>query len=314
MLTRRHIRVKVLQSTYAFFQSEHQDLDKQEKFLLYSMDQMQDLYVLLLQLMVEVKDHAENFLQKSQKKHLATAEEKNPNRNFVDNKVIQLIEANPNLAEILKNKKLNYWQDDNEYINIIFNTLKEQDFYQEYISKKEVSFKEDRDFLVKFYKEVVAPNEKLYEYLEDKRLTWLDDFPLVNTAMVKMLSKISEKNVATNLVPSLYKNDDDREFALQLLRKVILNNEKLDNEIDGKTPNWDKDRIAHIDMIILKIGIAEFLYFPSIPERATINECLEISKEYSTPKSSSFINGILDKLVKEYTKEGKLNKLGRGLR
>ncbi|RFN60183.1 transcription antitermination factor NusB [Marixanthomonas ophiurae] len=313
MLTRRHIRVKVLQSTYAFFQSEHQDLDKQEKFLLYSMDQMQDLYVLLLQLMVEVKDHAENFLQKSQQKHLATAEEKNPNRNFVDNKVIQLIEANPNLAEILKNKKLNYWQDDNEYINIIFNALKEKDFYQEYISKKEVSFKEDRDFIVKFYKEVVAPDEKLYDYLEDKRLTWLDDFPLVNTAMVKMLSKISEKNVATILVPSLYKNDDDREFALQLLRKVILNNEKLDNEIDGKTPNWDKDRIAHIDMIILKIGISEFLYFPSIPERATINECLEISKEYSTPKSSSFINGILDKLVKEYTKEGKLNKLGRGL-
>ena len=116
------------------------------------------------------------------------------------------------------------------------------------------------------------------------------------------------------LISSLYKNDDDREFALKLLRKVILNNEKLDNEIDGKTPNWDKDRIADIDMIILKIGIAEFLYFSSIPERATINECLEISKEYSTPKSSSFINGILDKLVKEYTKEGKLNKLGRGLR
>lgn len=313
MLTRRHIRVKVLQSTYAFFQSEHQDLDKQEKFLLYSMDQMQDLYVLLLQLMVEVKDHAENFLQKSQQKHLATAEEKNPNRNFVDNTVIQLIEANPELAEILKNKKLNYWQDDNEYINIIFNALKEKDFYQEYISKKEVSFKEDRDFIVKFYKEVVAPDEKLYDYLEDKRLTWLDDFPLVNTAMVKMLSIISEKNVATILVPSLYKNDDDREFALKLLRKVVLNNEKLDNEIDGKTPNWDKDRIADIDMIILKIGISEFLYFPSIPERATINECLEISKEYSTPKSSSFINGILDKLVKEYTKEGKLNKMGRGL-
>tara|TARA_R100000306_G_scaffold17398_1_gene21401 strand:+ start:12433 stop:13377 length:945 start_codon:yes stop_codon:yes gene_type:complete len=314
MLTRRHIRVKVLQSTYAFFQSEHQDLDKQEKFLLYSMDQMHDLYVLLLQLMVEVKDHAENFLQKSQQKHLATDQEKNPNRTFVDNKVIQLIESNPALAEILKNKKLNYWQNENEYINIIFNSLKEQGFYQEYISKKEASFKEDRDFLVKFYKEVVAPNEKLYDYLEDKRLTWLDDFPLVNTAMVKMLSKISEKNVATILVPSLYKNEDDREFALKLLRKVILNNEKLDGEIDGKTPNWDKDRIADIDMIILKIGIAEFLYFPSIPERATINECLEISKEYSTPKSSSFINGILDKLVKEYTKEGKLNKLGRGLR
>lgn len=313
MLTRRHIRIKVLQSVYAFFQSEHQDLDKQERFLLYSIDQMQDLYLLMLQLVVEVKNHAEVYLQKSQQKHLATAEEKNPNRTFVDNKVIQLIEANPAFQEALKNKKLNYWENESEYVAIIFNELKKQDWYTKYISNKEATYKEDKDFVVKLYKDVIAPNEKLYDYLEDKRLTWLDDFPLVNTAIVKTLSKISEKNASETLMPSLYKNEEDREFALILLRKIILNNEKLDAEIDGKTPNWDKDRIADIDMIILKIGMAEFLYFPSIPARATINECLEISKEYSTPKSSSFINGILDKLVKEYTKQGKLNKIGRGL-
>ena len=153
----------------------------------------------------------------------------------------------------------------------------------------------------------------MYEYLEDKRLTWIDDFPIVNTAMVKMLGKISEKNVANVLIPDLYKDIEDREFALQLLRKVVLNEEKLSAEIDGKTPNWDQDRIADLDFIILKMGIAEFLYFPSIPVRATINEYLEISKEYSTPKSSIFINGILDKLVKEFEISKKLNKIGRGL-
>jgi len=159
----------------------------------------------------------------------------------------------------------------------------------------------------------VAPNEKLYDYLEDKRLTWLDDFPIVNTALVKVLSKVSGKNVKTVLLPELYKNDEDRDFAVTLFRKTILNEEKLSKEIDGKTPNWDTERIAELDMIILKMGITEFLNFPSIPVRATINEYLEIAKEYSTPKSSLFINGILDKIVKEFTEARKLNKIGRGL-
>lgn len=314
MLTRRHIRVKVLQSVYAFNQSEHPDIEKQEKFLFYSIDQMLDLYVLMLQTLVAMRKEGEQYLLKSQKKHLATAIEKNPSRAFVDNKVLHLISENKNLSEVIKNKKLNYWEQDDEYIRILLKTLRTKDWYEDYLTKEEHTFKEDRDFVVKIYKEIIAPNEKLYDYLEDKRLTWIDDFPIVNTALVKMLSKLSEKNISDILVPDLYKNSEDREYALQLLRKVLLNEEKLATEIEGKTPNWDKERIAEIDMIILKMGISEFLFFPSIPVRASINEYLEIAKEYSTPKSSIFINGILDKLVKDFEKANKLNKIGRGLR
>jgi len=303
----------VLQSTYAFNQSELQDLDKQEKFLLYSMNQMQDLYVLLLQLLVALRDHAESHAKISSQKHLATAEEKNPSRNFLDNRVLAGIADNSQLQELVKNKKLNYWDVDNEYIAVIFNALREQDWYAEFLSEKETSFKMDSHFVSRLYKEVIAPNDKLYEYLEDRRLTWLDDFPIVNTAMMKSLAKLSEKNISLAIVPDLYKNEEDKDYALKLLRKVILTDSVLDAEIDGKTPNWDKDRIADIDMIILKMGIAEFLHFPSIPVRATINEYLEIAKEYSTPKSSIFINGILDKLVKDYSASDKLNKIGRGL-
>ena len=191
--------------------------------------------------------------------------------------------------------------------------LKEKEWYSSFLAKKESTFLEDKDFIIKIFKEVIAPNEKLYEYLEDKRLTWLDDFPLVNTLLLKMLQKISEKNINSILIPEVYKNKEDREYALQLFQKVIINEDELSEEIDGKTPNWDKERIAEIDMIILKMGISEFLFFPFIPVRVTINEYLEVSKEYSTPKSSSFINGILDKMVKDLTKEGKLNKIGRGL-
>ncbi len=314
MLTRRHIRVKVLQSIYAFNQSEHPDLDKQEKFLLYSIDQMLDLYLLMLQLMVELRNHAENYMVISQKKHLATSEEKNPSRTFIENKVIKLISSNPTLLAAIEKKKLNYWLQDDEYVRVLFKSLKDEDWYLEYLTKTNCSFKDDLNFMVKLYKEVIAPNDKLYDYLEDKRLTWIDDFPIVNTAFVKMLSKLNEKNSSAILVPELYKDTEDRGFALKLLQKVTLNDEKLSEEIEGKTPNWDKERIAEIDMIILKMGISEFLFFPSIPVRATINEYLEISKEYSTPKSSIFVNGILDKLVKEFESDKKLNKVGRGLK
>ncbi|MFT6126842.1 MAG: N utilization substance protein B [Flavobacteriaceae bacterium] len=303
-----------MQAVYSLNKSGQEDLTKQEKFLLYNMEQMQDLYLLLLQLLLALKDQAENKMVLSKKKHLATELEKNPSRNFIENKVLALIDSHASFSEIIKKKKLNYWEQDDEYAAIIYNILREQEWYAAYLAKKEPSFKEDQEFLIRLYKEIIAPNEKLYEYLEDKRLTWLDDYPLVNTLMVKMLSKISLKNIGTVLIPDVYKDKEDRNFALKLFREVITNDEKLYSEIEGKTPNWDKERIAGLDMIILKMGISEFLYFPSIPVRATINEYLEISKEYSTPKSSIFINGILDKLVKDFSETNKLNKIGRGLK
>lgn len=314
MLTRRHIRVKVLQSIYALRQSTDPNLEKQEKFLFYSIDQMLDLYALSLQLLVEMRKADRKFLVTSQQKHLATSEEKNFSTTFLDNKVLDLIEQNEDLSNYIENKKLNYWELDGEYVTLLLKELRAKDFYKQYIQKQSTSFKEDQDFLVSLFKKVIAPSDKYYEYIEDKRLTWVDDFPIVNTALAKMLSKISEKNVRTILLPELYKNQDDKQYAKQLFTKVVLNDEKLSQEIEGKTPNWDKERIAEMDMIILKMGISEFLDFPSIPVRATINEYLEIAKEYSTPKSSIFINGILDKLVKEFETSKKLNKIGRGLR
>jgi N utilization substance protein B len=302
-----------LQSVYAFNQRVNPDIDSQEKFLLHSIDQMQDLYLLLLQLLVSLQGQADSFLNRSQKKHLATTLEKNPSRTFVDNKLLKVIAENATFSNIIEKKKLNYWKLDSEYVSIIFKELRQLEWYEDYLSKKETTYKEDQDFIIKVFKELVAPNDKLYDYLEDKRLTWVDDFPIVNTAIVKMLNKLSEKNASSLLVPNLYKNEEDREYALQLFRKVILNEDKLNAQIVGKTPNWDQERIADVDLIILKMGIAEFLYFPSIPVRATINEYLEVSKEYSTPKSSIFVNGILDKIVKEFEENGKLNKIGRGL-
>ncbi|UAB84296.1 transcription antitermination protein NusB [Zunongwangia sp. SCSIO 43204] len=313
MLTRRHIRVKVMQSLYAFNQSENDNLASEEKFLLKSMEEMYDLFVLQLSLLTEIKAHAETFLERSQQKHLATQEDKDPNRKFVQNSVFEILEQNTQLEQIIDDRKLNHWKFDDEYVAILWNEIKESDAFADYMETRDNSFKEDKDFILAIFKKVIAPNDKIYDYFEDKKLTWLDDLPLVNTAVVKMLQKLKETASPEDKLPKLFKSIDDKEFAVNLFRKTYLKDAKLSEEMQGKTPNWDKDRIAEIDTVLIKMAICEFLEFPSIPVKVTINEYLEISKEYSTPKSSIFINGILDKLSKEYKTDGKLNKIGRGL-
>jgi len=312
MLTRRHIRVKVMQSVYAFNQSNNHNMQVEQKFLQKSMEEMYNLFLLKLSLLVEIKNRAEDFIEKSSKKHLATDEDKDPNMKFVQNELILKIESSDKLNELLQDRHLNHWQQDDEYVSIIWNQLKESELYKDYLATRTSSFKEDKDFVVQIFKEIVAPNDKLYEYLEDKRLTWLDDLPIVNTTILKLLKKVKPTEESIE-VPKLFKSLDDKEFANELFTKTLLNQEKFEGDIEGKTPNWDRERIAELDAVLLKMAICEFLKFPSIPVKVTINEYLEIAKEYSTPKSSIFINGILDKLSKEYKEAKKLNKMGRGL-
>ncbi len=313
MLTRRHIRVKVMQSLYAMEQTQSDNLDKEEKFLLFSIDQMYDLFLINLQLLVEIRKHAADFVEKSQKKHLATSEEKNPNLKFINNEVLLLLEKNLELKEAMDRKKLNCWDLDDEYVKILWKEIKKSELYSDYMSTKMSSFKEDKDFILDVFKEIIAPNEKLYEYIEDQKLTWIDDLPLINTGIIKMLRKIKKTHDEHMSLPSLYKDIDDKKFAKDIFRKTALKGVEFAKEIEGKTPNWDKDRIAELDKAVIKMAICEFQKFPSIPVKVTINEYLEIAKEYSTPKSSIFINGILDKISKEYQENGKLNKVGRGL-
>ena len=313
MLNRRHIRIKVMQIVYAFKGSESDDLKVLERFLLNSMDSMYDLYLLLLSLMVEVNYKALDYLEKSQKKHLATQEEKNPNRKFVKNEVLKIIRQNVHVKEQLEKRNVNNWKLDDEYVDVIFRELISSDFYKSYMSNELSSFDEDKQFLIDFFKKVVAPNEKLHEYLEDKNITWMDDLPVVNTAIAKLLRKVKPEPSTYYFTPKLFKDSEDKEYAISLLKKTILNSTAFSKEVEGKTQNWDKDRIANIDFVLLKMAICEFTRFPSIPTKVTINEYLEIAKEYSTPKSSVFINGILDKLVKEYELKGTLNKSARGL-
>lgn len=311
MINRRHIRVKVMQSMYAVLHSENSDIVKEEKFLKHSIKRMFDLYVLSLQLLVEVQSLAKQKLEISKKKFLATKEDLLPNTRFVENGVIRILAESNSLKEYIEKHKLGNWELDDEYVKIIWDQLQKSKLFDEYLNAYETSYSADKHFVVDFFKEIIAPNEKLLDYYEDTTISWVDDVPYVNTWVVRTLNKISSKKPF--VLGGLYKDEDDEQFVSDLFRKSILNHSEYEKDIEDKTPNWESDRIADMDMILIKMGICEFLNFPSIPTRVTINEYIEISKDYSTKKSSYFINGVLDKLSKEYTESKRLVKVGRGL-
>lgn len=311
MINRRHIRTKVMQSVYATLQSKNDNLDKEEKFLIHSIEKMYDLHALILNMLIAIQDMASKHIEITKKKHLASALEKKPNTKFIDNQVINTFRESISLNEYIEKKKLDNWKHDKEFVRIIWDLIRESEYYSTYLSTEETSFEKDKKFLIKIYKNIIAPNDKLADYFEDQQISWSDDIPFVNTWIVKDLNGLKEGRPYR--LNELYKDKDDEKFVLNLYRKVILNHEKYDKEIDDKTPNWDTDRIADIDMILMKMAICEFLEFSSIPTRVSMNEYIEIAKDYSSQKSSYFINGVLDKVLRDLTNSKRIKKIGRGL-
>lgn len=302
-----------MQSIYAMHQNGSDNLEKEEKFLMHSIDAIQDLYLIMVSSLIEICKKETVFLHLSSQKHLATKEERNPNEKFIKNRIFQILAENNSLSIALENRSIDNWVKNDDYIILLLNAVKESDVYAKYMSNNVNTFEEDKAFIAAIFSEVIVPNEKLYEYLEDDKLTWIDDIPLVNTHIIKQLKAIKNGEDDNFRVPKLYKDNEDRDYVKDLFRRTVLNEPQLAKEYVDKTPNWDSERIAEIDTIILKMAICEFLKFPSIPVKVTLNEYLELAKEYSTPKSSLFINGILDNLVKELEANKRIVKIGRGL-
>ncbi|WP_395053570.1 transcription antitermination factor NusB [Flavobacterium sp.] len=302
-----------MQSIYAMHQSGSDNLEKQEKFLQASIENILDLYLVMMSAIIELRNREINFIELSKNKHLATPEDKNPNLKFVSNPILISLSESNALSVAFENRKINNFQVNDDAILYLLQDVKESDLFINYMFKKESTFKEDRFFIADLFSEVIAPNDKFYSYLEDFKLTWVDDIPLVNTEILRQLKQIDNSEDDLVKLPKVYKDTEDKEFSITLFRKTILNEDKLSKEFIDKTPNWDIDRIAEVDTIIIKMAICEILNFPSIPIKVTLNEYLEIAKEYSTPKSSIFINGILDSLVKSFESEDRIKKIGRGL-
>jgi N utilization substance protein B len=302
-----------MQSIYAMHQNGSDNFEKEEKFLFFSIDSIQDLYLTMISSLMEICKKETEFLHKSSLKHLATSAERNPNNKFINNAVFQILAENNSLSIGMETRKIDSWYLNQDYIALLLNAVKTSQYYIDYMSTPAQSFEEDKQLIVDLFTNVIVPNEKLYEHLEDDKLTWIDDIPLVNTLIIKQLKGLKPIMEDNFRVPKVYKDTEDKDYAKDLFRKTVLNEKELGKQFADKTPNWDSDRIAELDTIILKMAICELMKFPSIPVKVTLNEYLELAKEYSTPKSSVFINGILDNIVKEMTTNKTLLKTGRGL-
>lgn len=315
MLNRRQLRIKVLQVLYAHYQSGNDDLYKTKKHLLKSIDQMYDLYLYLLLTFPELKLRAEKRIEENKKKILPTEEDLNPNTKFIDNKIIEIIENQPTLRSEAENRKVNWRGDEKqELFRKMFLTIRESETFFEFMSNGENSFEDDKEFMIQLFKNEIANYPGLYDFFEEKSVDWLDDIDLMCSMVIKTIKKFKDGEDEENQILPLYKpEDDEKEFIEQLLFASIKDEKEHLKLIDELTQNWELDRIAKIDVLLMQMAIAELQEFKTIPKKVTLNEYIEISKFYSTPKSGVFINGVLDKAIAKLEKEGKIIKIGRGL-
>ena len=314
MLSRRFLRVKAFQALYSYFQSEDKNMKKLESETFLSLERMHDLYLFFLTIGQELTHLSELKIEEARKKRLPTEEDLNPNTKFIDNKVFALLAENVSLKKQVQDKKLS-WSNDQELM-LKFNAyLRNHDVFKKYMSMRTSTFEEDQKFVVSIYKKVIPEFELLLSELEDKSIFWgLDEIDFVLSMVIKSIKKFSEASTMSEPLLPLYRDaKEDKKFVKDLLSKVVKNDKVNSKLISDKTKNWDVERIAMVDILLMKLALTELLHFNAVPVKVTLNEYIELSKWYSTPKSKVFVNGVLDKLVLELKENGKLKKMGRGL-
>lgn len=307
MINRALIRLKIIQLVYAFYQNGNKNIDTAEKELLFSLSKAYDLYMYLLSLMVAIKNYAVKRIDNSKNKHIQTEEDKNPNTRFVDNIFIAQLEENTQLNAFNADQKRT-WENENNFVKGLFEKISDSDIYKEYMLNHNPTYFSDREFWRKLYKNFIFHNEDIDQILEDQSLYWNDDKEIVDTFIIKTIKRFDQKKGADQTLLSEYNDIEDREFALHLFRSTIMNGDEYRRIINENTQNWDLKRFAFMDIVIMQCALAEIINFPNIPISVTLNEYIEIAKYYSTPKSTNFINGTLDPIIKKLQKEGRINK------
>lgn len=313
MLNRRHLRIKVLQALYAYFQSDEENYRRTENEMMDAIDRIYDLYLFLLLSFGELKSIEERRLEDLKTKIRPTQEDLNPNLRFVSNQIFGLLDSNQALRRAAEENKVNWVGDEHqEMFRKIMTQIRENETYFAYMHSTENSFEADLEFATALFKSDIANSPLIYHFFEEKSIQWLDDIDLACSMVLKTIKSFSAEG--TNEILPLFKDpEDEKDFVRILLRKTIDNDKENLELIDDLTKNWELDRIAKMDIILMKMAITELQQFNYIPKKVTLNEYIEISKFYSTPKSNAFINGILDKAVDRLEKENKIQKVGRGL-
>ena len=310
MLNRRHIRIKVLQAFYAFSQSNNDDLKKGINEFNHSIKKTYDLYIYLIQIFIPLKRHARIKIEESKRSFLEK-EDRFFSKSFIDNKVIHQIESSKALEKIVNDLKINWVGDvENDLVKKLFKAVYNTESFKEILISEDDSFENQKHSLIKLFKEEICNYDLLHHFFDEKSIYWQDDLDHVSSMIIKTLKSIKE-NEDLVLMP-LWK-DDEKDFALNLLSTAITNKKEIDKVLQKYSKNWESERLAKMDSLLMNLAVTEAKEFSSIPLKVTLNEYIEISKFYSTPKSNGFINGVLDKIFADLKKDGKLTKVGRGL-
>lgn len=317
MLNRRFLRIKVLQQIYAYHQAGETDLLAAERQLLNRVEDLYGLFIRQLSFWVEVKCFAERRIEENMHKNFPTKDDLNPNRRFVNNRILNALEANRDLQRLMEKYKVSWVDDREDFIRAFYNRLREYPEYVEYMNSPKDDFNSDKQLILSIIDNHMSDDELLYDFYADKNLDYNSDYQMGLFLLWKFLNEVDASFNADTLLPTVYKTEndeenDDKRFVVKLFRDTLNNADYYQQLVKDHISNWDYDRIALMDKVIIFMALTELCQFHDIPVKVTINEYIEISKFYSTPDSRRFVNGILDKLAEELAAEGKLVKTGRG--
>lgn len=322
MLTRRDLRMKVLQTLYATELSSIDDLQQAENQLIKSTESIYDLFIYQLSCILEMAEYAQNKIAENKLKQLPTLEDLHPNTRFWDNPFLQIVWANKRLQKEIDRLHI-HWDNYPELFRDIYNSFIASQEYKQYAALESKNFKQARSITTFFYTDFILPNKTLEDIYEEMQLHWSSDLLIAAFLVIQYFDSINTSTTPDDPLPPLFKTgspddgnfgiEDDRSFMCNLFRKVVVHSKEYDQILSSHIQNWDYDRVAKIDILILKMALAEILEFTTIPVKVTINEYIEIAKAFSTQKSNVFINGLLDSLIREFKEEGKIKKTGRGL-
>ena len=302
MINRTIIRIKVLQTIYAYYQKSSKDLALAENELMFGIQKSYDLYHYLLLLIVLLSDAEQKRLDKLKNKLLATEAERNPNKRLADNRIAEHLNKNKQLQKFV-NEKGTFWNNDNfHFIRSTLNKIIQSDFYNDYLNSDD-NFESDRNFWITIFKNLILNDEELYEVLEGQSIYWNDDLEVIGAFVLKTVKRLNEATLVNHDLYPMFKDMEDKNYAIQLLRHTLLEQDENNRRITNQINNWDIERLAIMDLFILQIALAELRNFPTIPISVTLNEFIDLARYYSTPKSPVFINGILDAIVKELKSE-----------
>ena len=312
IINRRQLRIKVLQQLYAFELNEEASISVFEKNLNHSIEKMYDLYYYLLLLMIELRLLAEQKMQEGKDKYVPSEKDLNPSLRFVNNRLLKSIGENPILAIRLQERGIS-WSKEMDIVKGLYKKIKDADFYVNYLETSDDDVESDAQFAIELFKKYIINDEIIYTFFEDQSIYWIDDIDLVASMIIKSFKRSKETKGEVELLDLFKEEKEERDFYKKLFHESIVRKDEVDAIIREHTNNWDIERIALMDILLMRLAVTEAMIFNSIPIKVTLNEYIELAKQYSTNKSNSFVNGILDKSFQELKLSGKIKKSGRGL-